>query len=716
MTIANTEADQYHRELTAEAVELVQEGKANNNGGNAPKLAALTGKSQVTTKTTNSVDNFMTSSLGKKRPMTSSRSKSELADLRIMPHLRYDNDQQAFYIDQTRSYPELALVEVDLSSATSLVQKLRTLGSLQSVHATAPRIRADLESLVEHSNFLFDNRPALLDLAVRASICQAKTIQYGARRGSDFQIIATNDLIKEGIVSIATFFTHLARDESTPFRSRLLYAVLLLLSMVGDVDLHEISDVLESTYNLEADRAYLELLFLKFLPREASTPKAFLQYVSFFMVGPQSTDMMDLDTHIGQSHCWDACLLQVLDRGFLLPASTLDLGRDNFSWISKWPEGGYKSSEIFKNLQSTASGPRALFDLAFDELHLERKLWWKSVIMTGGREYSIQATDCEKITSMVPGRYLGQETSGSYAYLVIEEQDLNSDTFKAMKKINKAIAELRKKSITEQPPPACQWSGKLQQTSAVIEKKVLALNFKLNGKDVYRNNAARAMSQDTREATESINKILGQLAQTKHLCLEIRQTLREAVADLELARQARAQVVVADEFDLNSNPISKLLTEPSVAPLSVKSHWSEYKAWFEGVNTRLHIEALRSVVLDVKWLASHTAQVSLHGFETEYVVTTLAPFPEVVSTGSEFDDIPTTLEGTPAYEAVHAGYYAILAGQYLIMADRLDKGYSGRGEVRMRNYLRILKTEITNSYDGDEGSLAKGSKVLSIFH
>jgi hypothetical protein len=75
----------------------------------------------------------------------------------------------------------------------------------------------------------------------------------------------------------------------------------------------------------------------------------------------------------------------------------------------------------------------------------------------------------------------------------------------------------------------------------------------------------------------------------------------------------------------------------------------------------------------VVWLSSHKARVSLYGFETEYVVTTLAPFNESASTYSELDDTPATLESTPAYEAVHEGHSAILAGQYLIMADRLGK-------------------------------------------
>ena len=62
------------------------------------------------------------------------------------------------------------------------------------------------------------------------------------------------------------------------------------------------------------------------------------------------------------------------------------------------------------------------------------------------------------------------------------------------------------------------------------------------------------------------------------------------------------------------------------------------------------------------------------------------------------------------------GYSAILAGQYLIMADRLDKGKGDSGEFRMRNYLRVVKTEIPNAYYGDERSLEiKGHKVLSIF-
>jgi len=664
-----------------------------------------------------SVEISTTSTLGEpKTKWTKSDAYLELQGLRAIPVMQFSTAQRAYYNDQAESSAELALIEVDLTSMTSLTQKLRSLVSLTGLPATSPGIRIDLESLIDNSNHLFDSSPFLLQMSIRASICQSTTIEYGARRGSTFLRLANNELIKDGITSIAVYFTYFAKDDSTPFRLRLLHLIILLLSMVNDVDVQEISDLLESIFNLKADRGYLELLFLKFIPLVADTPKGFLQAVAFALEGHRLTGIADLESNSGQSHYWETCILQILDKGFLLPGSAPDLGRDKFSWMTKWPDGGYMSSQIFRNLQPTSIGPRTLVDLAFDELHIERTLYWRGVIMTNVIEYGIQAADYDQIKSMVPGRYLVQEACGSHAYLIIEERDVNSDILKAIRKINKSIAGLRKTPLIERLPPDCQWSGKLQQISAQIDKHVLALNFKLNRKDVYRIDASRAMSQDIREASEIIDQILRQLADNKVPLTEIHLSLREAIADLMLARQAREKVVGADDFKLNSNPISEVLQEPSISSPSIKRHWSEYKAWFEGVNTRLHIEAFRSVVSNVAWLSSHKARMSLYGFETEYVVTTLAPFNESASTYSELDDTPATLEGTPAYEAVHEGYSAILAGQYLIMADRLDKGKGDSGEFRMRNYLRVVKTEIPNAYYGDERSLEiKGHKVLSIF-
>ncbi len=109
------------------------------------------------------------------------------------------------------------------------------------------------------------------------------------------------------------------------------------------------------------------------------------------------------------------------------------------------------------------------------------------------------------------------------------------------------------------------------------------------------------MSQDIREASEIIDQILRQLADNKVPLTEIHPSLREAIADLMLARQAREKVVGADDFNLNSNPISEVLQEPSISSPSIKRKWSEYKAWFEGVDTRLPIEAFRSVVSSRTW-------------------------------------------------------------------------------------------------------------------
>ena len=52
--------------------------------------------------------------------------------------------------------------------------------------------------------------------------------------------------------------------------------VVLLLSFLNDTDLEDISDFLQATYQIRADRPYLEMLFLKVIPLTSINSKVFL--------------------------------------------------------------------------------------------------------------------------------------------------------------------------------------------------------------------------------------------------------------------------------------------------------------------------------------------------------------------------------------------------------------------------------------------------------
>ena len=135
---------------------------------------------------------------------------------------------------------------------------------------------------------------------------------------------------------------------------------------------------------------------------------------------------------------------------------------------------------------------------------------------------------------------------------------------------------------------------------------------------------------------------------------------------------------------LNSNPIEKVLKIDTVPGPGLTDYWSHYKAWFEGVNTQLHIEAMRYVAFDVSWLPDRKARISLQEHKAQYIATSLRPMEEGLYSH-------TVLEGCARHQAIHAG-------QYLIVTDRLAIGDRRRGGFRMRNYMKVMSVEEPHCY------------------
>jgi hypothetical protein len=106
------------------------------------------------------------------------------------------------------------------------------------------------------------------------------------------------------------------------------------------------------------------------------------------------------------------------------------------------------------------------------------------------------------------------------------------------------------------------------------------------------------MGRDIREAAGAAEQIILRITDAKIPAIEnlaIQKTLDKTKADLRLAKAVREKIPTSDEFKLNSKPNEKVLKIDTVPGPGLADYWSHYKAWFEGVNTQLHIEAMRSV-------------------------------------------------------------------------------------------------------------------------
>jgi hypothetical protein len=182
--------------------------------------------------------------------------------------------------------------------------------------------------------------------------------------------------------------------------------ITLLLSLLNNDDLKDLAEFLNDTYKLRADRQHLELLFLKVIPLMSINPKVFLRamipaFEGYAMPEPVQEQFF--------SNYWNTFITHIMNFGYLLPGTVGDLGRDHLSWILKWPEDGFKSSTVFRNLQYAGCRSRAFNDIPPIDLHPETNTTELPVIMTNGEKHIIYSGDLERMTCLTPGVYTVRE-------------------------------------------------------------------------------------------------------------------------------------------------------------------------------------------------------------------------------------------------------------------------------------------------------------------
>jgi hypothetical protein len=137
---------------------------------------------------------------------------------------------------------------------------------------------------------------------------------------------------------------------------------------------------------------------------------------------------------------------RILKDGYLLPGTALDLGREEKSWIVRWPNGGFNSTLVFNHLQYAAKGCclRTINDIPPIEVHLEASLKEVPVIFTDGETYTIGNDDLERIACLIPGAYnVKKAHQGGQNYdLMINEFHINGELNEAIWRTNALVAKL----------------------------------------------------------------------------------------------------------------------------------------------------------------------------------------------------------------------------------------------------------------------------------
>ena len=617
---------------------------------------------------------------------------------------------------------ESTLIEVDGSSITKLMVNFRHLISRGGPDMTFEETRVLLDTMIEDARRLCVRSPVLFRMSTRAKIINSCNTRYGINHGSMFRTLTTSQGIKEIISLSASYFNSLdpvgGKDTTQKLiRPRFLQMIVLLLSLLNDADLTEIADFLESTYKLKAERKHLELLFLKVIPLMSINSKVFLKAMIPAIEGFPLNDQYD-DNHDHHGYCWDVFVRRILDLGYLLPGSVLDLGREEFSWIVKWPEDGFKSTAVFNNLQYAGSASRTINDIPPIEFHPEAALTELTTIMTNGDKYTIGSSDLDRITCLTPGIYSVLEAGpNGHSYdLVVNEHHINADLYDAIRKTNGIVRTLNFLSTYSRKGfkdrmfgrrgvneitflQECIGSGRITRSTACLNQAILAVAYKVEGRKIARRDAMRTMERDIREMNQLLGQIERRMTDISSQFPEKRR-LREMLEEVKnhIIHSERGRHHIGQMEDINDEPISKVLYPGGIDPTSVDV-WCDYKAWYKENDRRLYVQALKAVVKKVTWLSDADVEVELEGRAVKYFVTPL----QSVEEGVRDDEL-------------RAGDIAILAGQYLIVAEIPEDVEEGKDELSMMNYLRLTSMEEQNSSRRRMNRTKKpDAKVLCVF-
>jgi hypothetical protein len=623
---------------------------------------------------------------------------------------------------------ESTLIEVDHRSMMNLLVRYHLL-----IQRTGPDLDAEetnnlLEIMMEDVRRLCHRSPVLFRMSTRKRIISSRNIRYGVNSGRQFTTLTTSQGIQEIIGYSAAYYNTLKDPLAQSFtRPRFLQMLVLLLSLLNDMDLSEIREFVEQTYKFKADRPSLELLLLKVLPLQSINPKVFLSSLVPAYEGytPRS-EPRNFDDF---KHQWDTFAMSVQDKSYLIPGTVKRLGRSNLSWVVDWPSQGFKDSSILAHLQF-ADPYWETFNYVprVESYRGDNDAKELMVLMTNTKNYRIRTVDYERIIRLTPNVYTIQSASENDRYLDMEVREiwLNQATREAVKEINSLIKTVnsflagpslrRQSSIISRRlinrrgdndislMNECSYSGRLTKHVALLENDKLAIAYKLEGQKITLTDALSVMNQDNREIHGVVNYYASRLQRNPNRFDQndvrlVREKLSRVSQLIETADATRRSI--RDDPTLDDEPISKVIQPAGDRSLDVPK-WYPYKTWASG-HGHLSVDAQNSAVADVEWLSDEIVKVRLEGFP-----------------GHEFDLTPLeSIERSKRVDQVREGDLAILAGHYMIIAERDDLDSGGYGAY-CTNYLKIMSVTLPTESDrrrnrrgqGERGSGAPSSVVV----
>ncbi|KAI4217668.1 MAG: hypothetical protein LQ351_000264 [Letrouitia transgressa] len=319
--------------------------------------------------------------------------------------------------------------------------------------------------------------------------------------------------------------------------------------------------------------------------------------------------------------------------------------------------------------------------------------------MTDDSKYVMSPKDLDNIIYMTPGIYPLQETAaGKRCFdLIIQETFLNDDLYEAIKMLNVIVHRVNQwlanpkrssgmvsKLVRKRPDHQSflndiRATGRLVEVFAMLNESTLAVTYKVDGRKISRIDAIQSMARDIRHLRAFISHIEGRgniINDHGFFSLEkreLKQSLEQVKAQINLAEQSRTRISLNEE--LSNEPIAKVLY-PEGVKIDDGNVWNGYKAWCQERQGYLHVEAMNSVIRNVRWLTNEVIELSLDQREPKVFVTPVRSVPE----GYQDDE-------------ARIGDIAVFLGRFVAIGEQTYDSSGPNSGLRMVNYLRIVDME-----------------------
>ena len=199
-------------------------------------------------------------------------------------YLTIDSKNVSIVSDLSSNNWDLAalLVEVDSSSLMDLISNYQRIINRGGPDLPTAETIQLLDVMIEDARRLCVRSPILFRMSTRRHIVCSKNTKYGVDDGIMFKTLTTSSGIKNIIRLSAAYYNSLPQLPETQqrlkipseIRPRFLQMLVLLLALLNDDDLAELSAFLEVTYGICASREHIELLILKVLPLSSINSKS----------------------------------------------------------------------------------------------------------------------------------------------------------------------------------------------------------------------------------------------------------------------------------------------------------------------------------------------------------------------------------------------------------------------------------------------------------